>query len=787
MKKLNILAALILLISTATTVFAQTENKLSPGELYAASGFDNIVPLHWVKSGNPTEYHVFRSENGGEFQQIAVVSTGSFDSQNFIDENVTAGTEYSYIIKDENDNGITNQSSAVPNNSGFSLTIPGWNTTTPTIDGTISAGEWDDAVQIDITNNARIYTENYWQQTTYAYLKVANDKLYIAVKDYNNPTLEQNDQIIILFDYNNDNLWTPADHDQRYYATWLSGGEGDVLTERGEISGTYPNTTWGTSEFTPPEFNAWIEEGAGYVAYETSFDISGSYLEGHTDNFALLLQTSVYENGESEGMSGLYSPAGIWKAPATFLNCSVQFDADTDAPVCNSAEGLTTLVNNDLQITLNISDLSAIQTVEGHYSIDGGSTETVIFAPSKNNYGYTATIPAQNSEISGTLEIYMEDVHGNNQTTDAYNIEWITDTQAPEIEIVSAPEIATHGNIPLVSASVTDDLAGVEEVVLYYEYIITSGGKNTISMTNVGELYSAQLPDEPQGTMMAYYIEATDNEGNITTSDYVQIEWYEGGWFGVTEGEFTANNFGNSADGMQFGVVLQLGDFEGKINKLAYMVPDYCQTNWTWKIVEIDASDLNNVVWTDKVLVPEQTYNGELVYNASFWTEIDVQTDELLTGDVGLVVEMQPNSYWGRDAESTQGISWFFNTSASQWQKMGTDPYQDFGGDWTLKAHLYNDEGVGIEKIVGTQISAYNYPNPCSEFTNINFKTATDGNVKIEITNINGKQIGTIQNSNLKAGNYTVNYNTSSLNSGVYFYSVISGDKKITKKFVVER
>ncbi len=227
-------------------MFAQNGAKLDAGELFAGSGYNAIIPLQWEEAGDPTEYHVFRKEGVEVFTQIAVVPTGSFSSASYIDENVTAGTEYTYIIKDQDDTGMTNEYSATCNNTGHSVTIPGWNTTEPTIDGVISGGEWDDAVQIDITNYVRIFTTNYWSANTYAYMKVANNKLYIAVKDYNSPTLEQNDQVMMLFDYNNDGLWTSNDHDQRYYGVWLSGGVDDLLMERGEITGTYPNISWGS-------------------------------------------------------------------------------------------------------------------------------------------------------------------------------------------------------------------------------------------------------------------------------------------------------------------------------------------------------------------------------------------------------------------------------------------------------------------------------------------------------------------------------------------------------------
>ncbi len=110
------------------------------------------------------------------------------------------------------------------------------------------------------------------------------------------------------------------------------------------------------------------------------------------------------------------------------------------------------------------------------------------------------------------------------------------------------------------------------------------------------------------------------------------------------EAEDTGNNFG-SLDEIQMGIVLKLGEFEGKINKLAYMVPEYFNPPFTWKIVEI-ITDGNNIEWTDNILVSQQNGPSEMVYFASSWTEIDVESDVNL---------------------STEGISWFLQTSIQEW------------------------------------------------------------------------------------------------------------------------
>ena len=140
-------------------------------------------------------------------------------------------------------------------------------------------------------------------------------------------------------------------------------------------------------------------------------------------------------------------------------------------------------------------------------------------------------------------------------------------------------------------------------------------------------------------------------------------------------------------------------------------------------------------------------------------------------------------NYWGRDTNGTNEISWFKNLSG-EWVQLGYGDYTDYPGDWNLKAHLYNDDGVYIEKTLVSEIVAYNYPNPCVEYTNIYFENPQNGNVKIIITDINGKLISTIQNSILQEGSYLINFNTQSLSTGTYIYSIFTNDIVLTKKFI---
>jgi hypothetical protein len=68
-----------------------------------------------------------------------------------------------------------------------------------------------------------------------------------------------------------------------------------------------------------------------------------------------------------------------------------------------------------------------------------------------------------------------------------------------------------------------------------------------------------------------------------------------------------------------------------------------------------------------------------------------------------------------------------------------------------------------------------NYPNPFNPTTTINFSLAKAGNVKLTVYNLLGQEVKSLFNGVMEAGNHTVPFDASNLNSGVYLYKIESG------------
>jgi len=82
-----------------------------------------------------------------------------------------------------------------------------------------------------------------------------------------------------------------------------------------------------------------------------------------------------------------------------------------------------------------------------------------------------------------------------------------------------------------------------------------------------------------------------------------------------------------------------------------------------------------------------------------------------------------------------------------------------------------------------------NSPNPVNNETVITFMSAISGEVKLVLTDLQGREVAELFNGMVEAGQHTVNVNVANLNivSGVYTYSLIANGTMISKQMVINR
>ena len=79
-----------------------------------------------------------------------------------------------------------------------------------------------------------------------------------------------------------------------------------------------------------------------------------------------------------------------------------------------------------------------------------------------------------------------------------------------------------------------------------------------------------------------------------------------------------------------------------------------------------------------------------------------------------------------------------------------------------------------------------NYPNPSNPSSKIDFTLPVDAHVTLVVFDITGRLIRTLLNNEFKTADwYTVEFDGSSLASGVYFYRLITETDMVTKKMLI--
>jgi outer membrane protein assembly factor BamB len=78
-----------------------------------------------------------------------------------------------------------------------------------------------------------------------------------------------------------------------------------------------------------------------------------------------------------------------------------------------------------------------------------------------------------------------------------------------------------------------------------------------------------------------------------------------------------------------------------------------------------------------------------------------------------------------------------------------------------------------------------NYPNPFNSITHIRYKIPESGIVSLKVYDILGNEVSTLLDRFQDRGEYDVIYQADNLSSGIYFYSLTSGDFLDTKKLIL--
>lgn len=149
--------------------------------------------------------------------------------------------------------------------------------------------------------------------------------------------------------------------------------------------------------------------------------------------------------------------------------------------------------------------------------------------------------------------------------------------------------------------------------------------------------------------------------------------------------------------------------------------------------------------------------------------------------------------------ESTSGVPFinanYYNSTQfqPQWNAYGQNASwagnylvgHAFAADLFLQTGFFlTSLNVGVAENDLVAISSV-YPNPASGSTNVSFNLKQAGNVAVNITNLLGQTVATVNPGKLAAGSNNVSLNLSNIKAGVYFVNVSVDGVSTTKKLTV--
>jgi len=80
---------------------------------------------------------------------------------------------------------------------------------------------------------------------------------------------------------------------------------------------------------------------------------------------------------------------------------------------------------------------------------------------------------------------------------------------------------------------------------------------------------------------------------------------------------------------------------------------------------------------------------------------------------------------------------------------------------------------------------AQNYPNPFNPTTNIKYSIDNPEIVRLTVYNVIGEEVAQLVNETKEAGIYSINFDASNLNSGIYIYRLESGNQVQMQKMML--
>ena len=586
--------------------------------------------------------------------------------------------------------------------------------------------------------------------------------------------------------------------------------DGSTLLFESEFITAVKNTNDGT-ELTPTEYSLpapLVLSSEFYISVvpdaETGYPSGAAQYAGSNASHSYTGNSEEWEKSPEEWSTAIFVEEGV----------------DNEAPEFISLSGNKVNVGMAMPLEIMVADVSGIETIIAKYTIGDGNEQELAMevaggkSDEKSVFVYTGQLAAENSVVSGNIRFVMKDSEGNEAVSENFSIDWIEDTINPAIEMIDAPTEVYYHDGGEVSALLSDG-SDIFSAELYYTI---NGVENSITMEFEpnSSYYSAVLPAKSIGTTGSYYLKVIDNSTNNNSSDseIIEVEWtstvihlndsfesYEN--FVTSFSPWILHDLDNEPT-----IQLYSLSYPNLGEKMAFMIYNPLETHphasagspYLARTGDKYAAGFNAAESgqsNDWIIAPKITLGASGI--VSFWARSVYDSFEFERFRVGISLE-------GTEEDDFEIISeGEYVVTTDAWTEYNFDLSEYEGESIYIGINCVTKDGLvfmlddikitssivlGIDDDLNfAEKSAelfQNYPNPFNPTTEINYEVQSAGTVQLLVHNNRGELVQSLVNKRLNSGKYSVSFDGSSLNSGVYFYSLIqNGISLQTKKMIM--
>ncbi|MBT5426532.1 MAG: T9SS type A sorting domain-containing protein [Bacteroidetes bacterium] len=197
----------------------------------------------------------------------------------------------------------------------------------------------------------------------------------------------------------------------------------------------------------------------------------------------------------------------------------------------------------------------------------------------------------------------------------------------------------------------------------------------------------------------------------------------------------------------------------------------------TTEIFRVDSAMLQNGWLTLPLEADGQgefmTAGGRYIAAVQFWTYIE-EEDLINRGNTFWIGSTQsyPDSY---------DKQWLFESYSGFWTQ---------GSDYNkmIRLNINNHENIidGVEQLQLTHSLDQNYPNPFTSETQIRYELGNKEEISLEIKDLTGRTVWFLDQGYKEAVKHIILFESTNLESGMYFYTLNVGNQRITKRMIVD-